>query len=248
MRGRWILLIVAANLAGIVALACIYPNLMVSAGPLVPAHAALATDCFACHAPLRGASAARCMECHALPTIGLRTTAGLPVVRNQSRPPFHQALLAQDCMACHSDHPGSRLARGRSISFSHALLRPAAQQDCATCHTPPATPQHAPPVANCAQCHSQVAWTPASFDHDRRFVLDRNHNASCTTCHVANDTSRYTCFGCHEHQESQLRSRHQREGIRDFENCVACHRSAEGEHGGREGGGGRERGGGRDHD
>jgi cytochrome c peroxidase len=39
----------------------------------------------------------------------------------------------------------------------------------------------------------------------------------------------------------QLRVKHQREGIRDFKNCVACHRSAEGEHGGREGGGGRER-------
>ena len=61
MKGPWIMLVVAANLVVIVALAVIYPSLMVSPGPLMPAHAQLATDCFACHTPLLGASAGRCV-------------------------------------------------------------------------------------------------------------------------------------------------------------------------------------------
>jgi len=55
MKRPWLMLIVAANLVVIVALAFIYPHLMLSPGPLMPAHAQLATDCFACHTPLRGA-------------------------------------------------------------------------------------------------------------------------------------------------------------------------------------------------
>ena len=55
-----------------------------------------------------------------------------------------------------------------------------------------------------------------------------DHNATCSTCHVGNDYSRYTCFGCHEHTPSNIRAKHEKEGIRNFENCVACHRSASG--------------------
>ena len=47
------------------------------------------------------------------------------------------------------------------------------------------------------------------------------------TCHTGNDYSRYTCYGCHEHTPAKIRSEHQEEGIRDFENCVECHRSAD---------------------
>ena len=77
MKRPWIMLLVAANLAVIMALAFIYPHLMVSPGPLVPAHAQLATDCFACHTPLRGASADRCVTCHAVADIGVRSTTGV---------------------------------------------------------------------------------------------------------------------------------------------------------------------------
>ena len=66
----------SVGVLALVALVFVYPHLMVSPGPLVPGHRALATDCFACHAPLRGASSAKCVQCHATTDIGLRTTHG----------------------------------------------------------------------------------------------------------------------------------------------------------------------------
>jgi len=52
----------------------------------------------------------------------------------------------------------------------------------------------------------------------------------------------YTCYGCHEHTPAKIRAEHEEEGIRDFSDCVQCHRSAQeeprerGREGGREGG------------
>jgi hypothetical protein len=249
MKRPWITLIVAANLAVIIALAFLYPHLMVSPGPLMPAHAQLGTDCFACHTPLLGASAGRCITCHAVADIGVRSTTGVALVRTgpAARTPFHQHLVAQNCLACHSDHQGSRIGQSIRMTFSHVLLQPATQASCATCHTAPANNFHRGLTTSCSQCHGTERWTPATFDHTRLFQLDRDHNAPCATCHVNNDTSRYTCYGCHEHQPDRISARHLREGIRDFQNCVSCHRSAHGEPerpGGRdrrEGRGGRER-------
>jgi hypothetical protein len=53
----------------------------------------------------------------------------------------------------------------------------------------------------------------------------------CVTCHVGNDYSRYTCYGCHEHTVQNILREHRDEGIRDLDNCVRCHRSADGEGG-----------------
>jgi hypothetical protein len=68
---------------------------------------------------------------------------------------------------------------------------------------------------------------PATFDHNKYFVLDRDHNTRCVTCHVRNNYKNYTCYGCHEHSPSNIRREHIKEGIRDFNNCVKCHRSAD---------------------
>jgi len=98
---------------------------------------------------------------------------------------------------------------------------------------------HAPRPQECSQCHRSEAWKPATFDHDRYVVLDRDHDASCVTCHNNNDYSRYTCYGCHEHSQANIRQGHVEEGIRDFENCVECRRDPRvepEEHGGRESG------------
>ena len=94
---------------------------------------------------------------------------------------------------------------------------------------------------NCAQCHGPRSWKPATFDHAKLFVLDRDHNTECATCHVNSDFSRYTCYGCHEHQPAGVRAEHLEEGLRDFEDCVKCHRSASEEPEGRGSREGRER-------
>jgi len=231
MKRRWVWMLVSLNLVLLVALAFIYPHLMVSPGKVIAGHAAIATDCFACHAPLRGASAARCVACHTVEDIGLRSTQGKPIARKTLKVVFHQDLLEQDCMACHSDHAGPKLLQKSRKPFSHALLRAAVREQCQNCHRAPADKLHTKINGSCSQCHTQNAWKPASFDHDKSFALDRDHNVECVTCHVGNDYSRYTCYGCHEHTVPNILREHRDEGIRDLDNCVRCHRSADDEGG-----------------
>ncbi len=219
-------LVVALNLIGLAILAFVYPNLMVGPGKLIPGHQQLELDCFACHAPLMGASAERCASCHKPADIGRLMTTGQPVTKPLTSTPFHQKLVRQDCVACHSDHAGVKRFRLQG-SFNHALLQPASRDQCQSCHKAPADALHQQITANCGQCHTQKKWTPANFDHDQKFRLDKDHNVKCVTCHVGNDYSRYTCYGCHEHTPEKIRREHIEEGIRDFKNCVECHRSAD---------------------
>ena len=272
MKRPWLMAVIVANLLALVALVFVYPHLMISPGTLVGAHAELATDCFACHAALRGASSERCTACHATSDIGLRTTKGVPLPPAAGHVAFHQELIEQDCMACHSDHQGPKLTQRSRKPFSHALLRAETRDRCESCHSAPKnnvhrdlkascaschstdrwTPAtfkhellsqavlaaceacHKAPTDNlhrkitgeCSQCHTPKAWKPATFDHDKHFVLDGDHNTACETCHTNSDFSRYTCYGCHEHTPAKVRAEHEEEGIRDFQNCVKCHRSA----------------------
>lgn len=241
MRRRWALTLIAANLLVLVALAFIYPHLMVSPGPLVAGHAELATDCFACHSPGRGADSQRCIQCHAPADIGLRTTKGAPLSQRSVKTSFHQELTEQDCMACHTGHQAPNLTERGRKPFSHALLRPTIRQQCESCHAPPTDKIHRNLSAGCGECHKPDHWKPATFDHAKLFVLDRDHDTECVTCHTTSNYSRYTCYGCHEHQPARVREEHLEEGIRDFENCVECHRSASEEPGRRGSREGRER-------
>ena len=138
---RWLLFLIAANLVGLGILLFVYPHLMISPGPVAAAHADLTTDCFACHTPLRGATADRCIACHKLPDIGLRTTKGAPIVNAKLlKVSFHQELNDQNCMACHSDHAGPKLTKRSRKPFSHAMLRVAARDRCDACHAESASP------------------------------------------------------------------------------------------------------------
>ena len=277
MKGRWLWIVISANLLVLVSLAFIYPHLMVAPGALAGGHTELTTDCFACHTLLRGATADRCIVCHALPDIGLRTTKGAAIVNAKLlKVSFHQELNNQNCMACHSDHAGPKLTQRSRKPFSHAMLRVAARNRCDLCHAAPtnalhkalsigcdnchkteawkpATFDHAAltqaelerceschkaPVdtlhkqmtGNCAQCHKTQAWKPATFEHDKFFPLDKDHNATCVTCHNGNNYKRYTCYGCHEHTPANMQAKHREEGVtEDLQNCVRCHRSASGE-------------------
>jgi hypothetical protein len=152
----------------------------------------------------------------------------VPIPVTSTRPrlkaSFHQELIEQDCMACHSDHRSPRLAQRSRTAFSHALLRPAVQQQCEGCHQRPVDRLHQKVSGDCKTCHRQDAWKPATFDHSKSFVLDRDHKAECVTCHKGNDYRAYTCYGCHEHTPANIRAEHVKEGIRNVENCVECHR------------------------
>lgn len=219
-------IVLAANLAVLAALTFVYPDLMVGPGKLIPGHSSLETDCFACHAPLLGTTTERCTVCHEPAAIGKLTTLGQPIQKPLTSTPFHQKLLKQDCLACHSDHAGVKRFRvaGR---FNHDLLQVDVRNECHACHKSPQDSLHAQITGNCGKCHTQQKWVPATFEHDKYFVLDRDHNVKCATCHVRNDYGSYTCYGCHEHSPEKIRRKHIKEGIRDFKNCAECHRSAD---------------------
>ena len=228
------ILLIGAALLTVIALCFIWPQTMVAPGPVIPAHAAIAGDCFACHAPLRGASAPRCITCHTPARIGIVTTKGVALPRRGAA--FHQQLTEPDCMACHTDHAGPKLTGHTHPRFVHTLLKPEVRGQCATCHAKPAGALHRQlGTMTCGQCHSATAWKPARFAHDRLFRLEGDHAAPCATCHVANNYARYTCYGCHEHTPAQIAAEHREEGIRSITSCVRCHRSAD-EHGGGDGG------------
>lgn len=223
---RALKIILAINLMALAILTFVYPHLMVGPGKLIPGHNELTTDCFACHAPLFGTTTEHCTACHKTEAIGKLTTLGKVIQKPLTNTPFHQKLLKPDCLACHSDHAGVKRFRIAG-QFNHSLLEADTRKECQSCHKSPADSLHQQITGNCSQCHTQQKWVPATFDHDKYFVLDRDHNAKCATCHVQNDYSRYTCYGCHEHSLDKIRREHIDEGIRDFKDCVKCHRSAD---------------------
>ncbi|NMM19372.1 MAG: class III cytochrome C family protein [Rhodoferax sp.] len=223
---RLLKIILLLNLLALAVLAFVYPNLMEGPGKLIPGHKLLEGDCFACHAPFTGTSATKCVSCHKPADIGRMTTAGVAISKPLTSTPFHQKLISEDCVACHSDHAGVKrfVVQGR---FNHTLLKKETRNECQACHKSPTDSLHQQISGNCAQCHTQEAWTPATFDHDKFFVLDGDHNTRCVTCHVRNDYSSYTCYGCHEHTTANIRRKHIEEGISKFDDCVECHRSAD---------------------
>lgn len=243
MKSRAFLLILLANLAIIAVLAFALPELMIAPGKLMKGHREMEGNCFSCHSKFFGPSSEKCIECHKVPDIGKVTSKGMPILKTTSKVAFHQKLVAQECIACHADHQGVMKYR-QGKQFSHALLQPAAVKQCESCHDKPRDTLHEKLSGGCAQCHSQDKWTPATFDHDKYFVLDRDHNAACSTCHLKSNFKQYTCYGCHEHTPAKIRSEHLHEGIRDYENCVECHRSGD-EHEARRGRDGGSREGGR---
>jgi len=226
MMRWWLWGVIGSFLVAVIASAFLWPHDMVSPGNLRPAHAALEKDCFACHTAFRGVSSDRCVACHKVANIGLRTTRGVPIVRERQVPAFHQGLIEKNCLACHSDHPAPRLTEESPKKFDHALLTRALRDKCQSCHRAPQDAQHRGIALPCAQCHQPAGWKPATFDHSRYFLLDGPHRTACITCHAGQNYQRYTCYGCHEHTPSRIKAEHEEEGIRNFSDCARCHRSA----------------------
>jgi hypothetical protein len=226
MKQRLILGGVVGFLLAVTASVFLYPHQMIAPGALIPAHAQLEQNCFACHAPLQGVSSERCITCHKPSQIGLTNTTGQSVRRRFGTPMFHAQLKEANCTSCHTDHAKAPLTHGKLTRFNHSLLKPGIAGLCAICHTKPKDQLHKAVTTGCTQCHTANAWTPATFAHDRYFRLDGDHNVACATCHTGGTFATYTCYGCHEHQEQQLIREHAGEGIHNINNCVRCHKSS----------------------
>ena len=271
---RIVKIFLTLNLVTIAVLVFTYADQMVSPGKLIYEHRASETDCFACHTVFLGASSDKCISCHKVADIGVLTTTGIPVVNKKTKVPFHQKLLNDNCIACHSDHLG--VAKYRSFQkFSHGLIDAPIREKCIGCHQRPTDLIHRQASDKCAQCHGTEKWKPATFDHkllkktvlelcvschktkvprdklhhqvsdkcgqchgtdkwkpttfdhNKYFAFDEDHDVKCVACHTTSDYKKYTCYECHEHSPRKIREEHEEEGIRDYENCVACHRNAD---------------------
>ncbi len=226
MKNKIVNTIVLANLLALILLVIFLPQLMIEPGKLMDPHLDLTDDCFACHTPFIGSRPSKCMACHKVEDIGLKTTKGEIIAKEEKNTAFHQGLIDNDCVACHSDHKGVQSFRPIG-QFSHQLIARETQEQCDSCHSKPGDALHQKTKGNCAECHTTEGWTPATLKHDEYFRFDRDHNTTCDKCHIKDDYSSYTCYGCHEHSRANIRGEHREEGIRDYENCVECHRSGD---------------------
>jgi len=220
--------VILLNLVIIIFLLFAYPQLMISPGQLIEGHQDLTTDCFACHTLGVGSPPSKCIGCHTVAKIGKVTTKGQPVKKKAIAVPFHQELLEQDCVACHSDHRGVKIYRVIK-QFSHELVIKSARQDCDNCHQNPRDPLHQKLTMNCGQCHTQEQWKPATFKHA---LLTAAVRKVCEDCHqVPEDTLHQkivgNCAQCHrEDQWSPATFEHDQYFVLDNDHdadCVTCH-------------------------
>jgi len=116
-------------------------------------------------------------------------------------------------------------ADGNSKS-SHASMNIQSINNCISCHRSPFDNLHQNENQYCNQCHTTDRWRPANLDHERYFRFDKHHGPDCLTCHSDNSYREYTCYGCHEHSPGKIQEEHWEEGIRNYQDCTACHRSS----------------------
>ena len=227
---RTIKIVMWTNLAVIAVLAFMYPHLMISPGKLIPDHRNLEQDCFACHTPLIGAQSSKCVECHTVKDIGILTTKGKPIITPASKSPvpFHQKLIEQECIACHSDHTGVIPFR-KNQGFSHSLLQTATRDQCISCHKMPGDKVHNGVPENCAQCHTQEKWKPATFKHDLLAPWDLE---KCISCHKpvtpkdkVHERGGEKCGTCHKTDKWKPASfKHDLLPPQELEQCISCHK------------------------
>ncbi|MCZ7601311.1 MAG: hypothetical protein M5R37_00455 [Melioribacteraceae bacterium] len=175
----------------------------------------------------------------------------------------HVALgFDTDCSICHSLNPGWSPATFANHNDIYPLIgaHAAIASDCNQCHstgynnTPnqcigchesdynsTTNPSHITLnfSTNCEECHSQNAWTPATFDHDAQFfpIYSGEHNgewSACSDCHIdANNYAVFSCTNCHEHNKTDMDDEHI--GINGYiyesSACLSCHPTGSGEGG-----------------
>lgn len=185
-----------------------------------------AQSCVACHTDHRGLDPERALEGFKHNLLSETVINNCVSCHPKPADALHKPLNAT-CKACHHTE-GWKYA----VKFDHEMLAVADRNNCVSCHESPGDSFHRSLKGNCSECHSTGKWVPATFDHDAYFLLDRDHNVSCNICHKSKNYDTYTCYGCHEHTESNIRSEHNEEGIYNFTNCVSCHRSADEEEAG----------------
>lgn len=184
--------------------------------------------CYYCHTEHNGLSKENATFNFTHSVLPKRMLAECAGCHSEKKPDnsVHNFILS-DCSACHNTENWKR------AEFKHELLGKK-KNECNNCHTNkiPDDSLHKGLADNiqCVHCHNTIAWKPSTFDHSKYFRFDSSHPSDCSKCHNVNrNLKSYSCYNCHEHQPSQIAKKHLKEGISDFNNCVKCHRSGDGD-------------------
>lgn len=212
--------------------------------PLTGAH--LTTDCILCHANGYSGTPTVCFACH-------------ETQFNLSVNPNHNGIgIPTDCETCHTTNPGWQPAifpihdnyyplTGAHASIStncficHEGNYVNSPNECFGCHADDynqtTDPNHiaAQFPTNCESCHNNIAWTPATFDHDGQYfpIYSGNHQGTwdnCSECHPnAANYAIFTCTNCHE--QGPTDENHNGVGgyVYDDQSCLECHPTGSGE-------------------
>jgi hypothetical protein len=247
---------------------------LVMPGPLAGAHAEYESDCASCHQAFNAlAQRSLCLDCHQKVAADVEGAVGF-----HGR---HPLASSGQCRSCHPDHLG-RAADIRGLSestFDHAMTDyPLAgahrSTACVDCHPPAQARREAPEACvechreqdahrgalgtDCGDCHDEVAWRAAHFDHEETGyrLVGAHADASCVGCHVgaAYEGTPTDCVACHSIDDAHAgrfgrdcgechspsgwvrndfdharESGFALEGAHAEATCVTCHRQAPGE-------------------
>lgn len=173
---------------------------------------AISTECYTCHqadyeAALDHVSlnfALDCTQCHG-------TSAWTPATVDHTIFPLTAGHAGLDCAQCHTDGTVGTIP-----------------SDCYACHATDyaGAPDHASAdfSHDCEQCHSTVAWIPATFDHTS-FPLTGGHSGlDCTQCHTGGtfETIPSDCYSCHA---SDYAGAPDHASLGFPQDCTQCHSS-----------------------
>jgi len=206
-------------------------------GEVIAGHAKLEQECAKCHVRFnKAAQDGLCLDCHK------ETRADV-----QEKHGYHGRLKIESCRSCHTDHKGRdvNIAAFDPKTFEHAksdfaLKGAHVKVECRSCHVAGKKYREAPGACNdchrkddkhkgglgalCADCHTQVTWKDARFDHAKtHFALAGKHvQTACKDCHASNvfKGAPATCVGCHRKDDKQHRGRL-------GEKCEACHNATD---------------------
>ena len=181
----------------------------------------LNTECTDCHTDHKGLHPGIKMMSFNHDLLSVADRGKCSSCHNKPANELHR-LLDTNCGSCHNSTDWKE-----GTIFSHGVLAAGSLNNCGTCHNKPDDNLHRVMSQGCISCHDTTHWKPSSFNHTNYFVLDRDHNVNCETCHSGTNFKEYSCYGCHEHSPAKIESEHREEGISNFSNCVKCHKSAD---------------------
>jgi len=210
--------------------------------PLTGAHTVV--DCQSCHANGYEGTSTACQSCHTQDF-------------NQSINPNHGSLgFSMECATCHTTEPGWRPATLDNHNDYYVLT--GAHSDianqcaschngdynntpntCAGCHQQDYNQTVDPPhvelqfSTDCASCHTERGWIPATFNHDDEHfpIYSGAHDGQwdqCAACHTTpGDYALFTCVTCHANPETNDQHTGVNGYVYNSTACLACHPNGE---------------------